>query len=128
MRRSRIYNRFMNFVLVLSLSILLSCISTKLITGKASVFGLRPLYIPTESMEPTIHAGSFALAVPADADDVGIGDIVVYKGMVEGKVKAQIVHRIIYSDGEHFYFKGDNNEKMDPVVSPDQIMYKVIWY
>ncbi len=51
---------------------------TKLTTNKATVFGLRILYIPTDSMSPEIKKNSFVIAVPVKPEDVKEGDIITY--------------------------------------------------
>ncbi len=123
----KVTDMLLHAVFILSVVIILSCFITKITTGEATLFGIRPLYIPTGSMEPTIHEGSFALAVPVDAKDVNIGDIIVYKGTLAG-IDAQIVHRVVNIDKDIYYFKGDHNDNMDAPVNADQIKYKVVFY
>lgn len=112
-----------NAFLVITLTVAGSLIVTGLITHKASVFGLRPFYIMSESMEPTIKTGQVVLAVPATPDKVEIGDIVSYR-----KGYKTIIHRIIDKNDEYFIFKGDNNESEDAPVEYENIGFKIIAY
>ena len=99
---------------------------TKITQGKSNIFGVKPLFVVTESMEPTIRALRPVISVPVDAKDVQIGDIVTYKH----KSGMTIVHRVIEAqeDGT-FIFKGDNNSVQDPQpVTPEQIGYRAVWY
>lgn len=103
-----------------------SMIYTDRTTGKPTIFGYRPMFVCSGSMEPTIRTYSVILSVPIDADDVEKGDIVTYRN-ANGTI---ICHRVIdITDEGYFKFKGDNNSKEDKqLVSPEQIMYKIIWY
>lgn len=121
-------NRGISLALLIILFVLGICGITKIITGKASFFGLRPIFVVTESMEPTIHAKSFVLSKAVTAEDVEIGDIIAYRqSMAIGS--RLIVHRCIeiQEDGI-LVMKGDNNEHADDPVAPDQVMYRVFWY
>ena len=105
----------------------------KLRTGRASIFGFRPVFVLTGSMEPVIHTNSLILTKVTDAASVNIGDIVVYKEpvLINGRKthhSLSIVHRIINKNEDgSFIFKGDANATPDEkAVKPDQILYKVI--
>ena len=56
----------------------LSFLITGIETGKPSIFGFRPFYVMTGSMEPTIRTHSLVLAVPISPEEVREGDIVTY--------------------------------------------------
>ena len=111
----------------------LSLLLTGLFTGKPSIFGFRPFYVMTGSMEPTIRAHSLIIAGPVRAEDVRVGDIVTYTRMAADKYSGRIhipltvVHRVIAVEGKSFIFKGDNEEIPDLPVSPEQIGYRVVW-
>lgn len=111
----------------------LSLLLTGIFTGKPSIFGFRPFYVMTGSMEPTIRAHSLIIAVPVRAEDVRVGDIVTYTRMAADRHSSRIripltvVHRVIAVDGKSFIFKGDNEERPDPPVGPEQIGYRVVW-
>lgn len=103
-----------------------SMLYTNCTTGKPTILGIRPMFVCSGSMEPTIRTYSVILSVPIDADDVEKGDIVTYRN-ANGTI---ICHRVIdITDEGYFKFKGDNNSKEDKqLVSPEQILYKIIWY
>lgn len=59
----------------------------------------RPYAVPTGSMEPTVMAGQTVLAERASGDDVGRGDIVVFKDSDWGNT--DLVKRVIGIGGDH---------------------------
>jgi signal peptidase len=66
-----------------------------------------------QSMEPTIHAGSFVIAFAADR--YRVGDVVVYR-VPEGDVASgrQVIHRIVGgSSADGFVLQGDNTSAND---------------
>ncbi len=119
-------------------AIFLSLAVTKKQTGYATLFGYKPIFIPTASMEPAISPFSLVIGKRlAEGDELKIGDIVVYEkeevlfaGSAAQSVQTfQICHRIvdITKDGK-YKIKGDNNPKADePKVERAQILYKIIW-
>lgn len=65
-------------------------------------------YVPTESMEPVINAGSIVIASKNNYE-YNIDDIAIYE-----KNGMRIIHRIIDINEDGTYvFKGDNNEYVD---------------
>ena len=81
-------------------------------------FGVKPSFIPSHSMEPTINPGSIVITRDIDAADVKVGDIVMYQ-----RGRLHVLHRVVQKlpDGT-FIFKGDNNNTPDPdPVQPKQI-------
>src|SRR6476469_5419006 len=60
------------------------------------------------SMEPLYHRGD--LVIIRAQPDYQVGDIVTYRHPQIGPV----IHRIIGRDVEHFVFKGDHNDFIDP--------------
>ena len=111
----------------------LSLLLTGFFTRKPSVFGFRPFYVMTGSMESTIRAHSLIIAVPVRAEDVRVGDIVTYTRTASDKrfdrihIPLTVVHRVVAVDGESFIFKGDNEERSDPPVNAGQIGYRLVW-
>ena len=63
-------------VLVLFLTVPLL---TRAVTGYATFFGYKPIYILTDSMEPVIPAGSWVVAVPARGENIAVGDVAAYR-------------------------------------------------
>ena len=115
-----------NILLILVLIIVISLTGSKIISGKASIFGYMPVFIMTSSMEPQIHAKTFIIMKPINATDVKVGDIVAYN-YKEGKINVKIIYRVIDINNGVFTFKGDANTKPDPKkVFSNQILYKKI--
>ena len=61
------------------------------------------------SMQPMFYKGDLALVRPATSYKVG--DVVLYESPV---LHRPVLHRIIVIQGTHYYFKGDNNDFVDP--------------
>jgi signal peptidase I len=62
------------------------------------------------SMEPRFHTGDLALVRPAA--HYAVGDVVAYHSAL---LHIVVLHRIIAIHGGHYFFKGDNNNFVDPV-------------
>lgn len=116
---------FLNIAIVSSMGI------TKCLTGKATIFGYRPFFIMSASMEPTIMTHQLVVAVPVNPEDVEVGDIITYDlySNISSSIKQTIIHRVVaINDDGTFVFKGDNNDEADKPVDASRIGYKVIWY
>jgi signal peptidase len=77
-----------------------------------------PLVVVTsESMEPTFYRGDLAVIQGKAADQVRLGDIVVYSDTTY-MPGTSIIHRVISIDivnGTYYYYtKGDHNPTQDP--------------
>lgn len=113
-----------NIVLIVCLLPLLSMLITGIISGKPTIFGIRPFFIMTDSMIPTIPVHSVVYGIPVDAEEVEIGDIVAYTADY-GWFKPTIIHRVVAIQDDFYIFKGDHNEKEDTPVSAGQIKYRI---
>jgi signal peptidase I len=73
-------------------------------------FGVRPSFIPGNSMEPTIDPGSIAVTKVVSPDAVQVGDVVMYR-----RGPAHVLRRVVEKrpDGM-FIFKGDHESTPDP--------------
>lgn len=114
--------------------ILASIFITTMFTGIPSIFGFRPMFVVSESMEPVIHKYQFILAVVVDAEDIKVGDIVGIKAPKEENALTSklVVHRIIgINEDGSFILKGDANLsslEYETNIKKEQIIYKIIWY
>jgi signal peptidase len=73
------------------------------------------LSVPTGSMRPTITPGSGIVVVPQRADDVTVGDVIVFHAPGTGSLTVHRVVQIDVVDGERqFQTKGDANPARDP--------------
>jgi signal peptidase I len=113
---------------VLTIGAILGCIC--LVAAVAGVLlGVRPLVVRSGSMSPAIDAGALALARPASAADLRVGDIV----SVEASDGARVTHRVAsisYDGGEaSLTLRGDANLLADDetyrVDSADRVFLSV---
>lgn len=77
-------------------------------------FGFRPAFVPSHSMEPLIKQGDVVLLGPVSADEVEVGDILMYQLSNRQRVLHR-VHEITKDENgtRIFIFKGDNNNTTD---------------
>ena len=114
--------------------ILTSIFITTLLTGIPSIFGLRPMFVMSESMEPVIEKYQFILAVTVDKNELKVGDIVGIKAPKDENALTTklVVHRIIgINEDGTFILKGDANLSSllyETNVTAENIKYKVIMY
>ncbi len=101
---------------------------TKAVTGYATFFGYKPIYVLTDSMEPVIPAGSWVVCVPVRAEKIAVGDVAAYRKENGTRLQPAIIHRVVGITESGFIFQGDNNGLPDSrVVRADQIMYRIIY-
>ena len=100
--------------LFLCLYITIEIISANNSKRPPNIFGVSISYVPTNSMEPTIHTGDYIMFTRVGFDDVKTGDIIIYRSE---KSNIFIVHRVIGSgvdtNGKYLTTKGDNNPTAD---------------
>ena len=86
-------------------------------------FGYSVSYVPTESMEPTIHAGDYVLFKSTSFEEIIEEDIIVYRS-ASGRF---IIHRVIEKTDEYIICQGDNNPIADEeLIKSDMIIGKYI--
>ena len=89
----------------------------------AYLFGYKPVYILTGSMEPTLREKGICIVQKTTYDDVDVDDIVMYT--IEDKT---ITHRIVEKTEEGIRTKGDNNNVRDAyLLQEDNIKAKVVF-
>lgn len=80
------------------------------------------------SMSPTLDIGSAVVSRPADPQNIELGDIIIYRSPVNGKLTTHRVVGIEENKTPFFQTKGDANEKSDPYMVPSSnIEGKVIF-
>ncbi len=101
------------------------------------IFNISISYVPTESMEPTINAGSYVMFTGVNQDNIKTGtgsilenhnnkdgDIIVFYNQKEDKF---IIHRVVGieedNDGRYFITWGDNNIRTDELKVRDNMVY-----
>src|SRR5579862_7252487 len=74
------------------------------------------------SMAPRFTSGD--LAVVHGVSDYRVGDIVLYRSAV---IHRPVLHRIIKIQAGHYYFKGDNNNFVDPGYATRSELVGKLW-
>jgi signal peptidase I len=74
------------------------------------------------SMEPRFHKGDLAL-LRRDSS-YRVGDVVLYESPV---LHRPVLHRIIVIQNDHYFFKGDNNDFVDPGYATSNDLRGKLW-
>ena len=114
--------------LVLLLLSATSLMFTGIFTGKAAIFGIRPMVVTTDSMVPTLSVGEIIIGISVEPEEIQVGDIVAYRAEEKNLwLQPVIVHRIIEVTDEGFIFQGDNNPEPDnAIVTKEQILFRFL--
>ncbi len=75
------------------------------------------------SMEPMFHKGD--LAVLRQSSSYKVGDVVLYESQV---LHRPVLHRIIVIQNGHYFFKGDNNDFVDPGYATRNELLAKLWF
>jgi signal peptidase I len=75
------------------------------------------------SMEPLFHKGD--LAIVRRAASYRVGDIVLYESPT---IHRPVLHRIIVIQNDHYFFKGDNNDFVDPGYATSGDLLGKLWF
>ncbi|HYN88880.1 MAG TPA: signal peptidase I [Ardenticatenaceae bacterium] len=87
--------------------------------------------VQSGSMEPAIHVGDLAVAAPARPDQLGVGDVIVYRTAENPAII--VTHRLVGIEVDEegrlsFQTKGDANNTVDRVlVSEGAVMGRVVY-
>lgn len=81
------------------------------------VFGYRPVYILSASMQPTIDTNAIVIVEKSsEGETYDIGDIVLFNVYdQEEKETYNITHRVYSKVDDYYIMKGDNNEEFDNI-------------
>ena len=81
-------------------------------------------YVTTNgiSMEPSFHTGDLALVRPAD--QYRVGQVVAYHSTL---LHVTVLHRIVAHRGGRYFFKGDNNNFIDPTHPTRNELIGALW-
>ena len=126
-KASKIGDIILNIVLGIVLVILgisiFTAVKFKENPEEAYLFGYRPLYILTGSMEPALKEKGICIVKRATYDEIEVDDIITY--MVGEKT---ITHRVIEITEDGIRTKGDNNNVEDAyLLKPENIQAKVVF-
>ncbi len=125
----RIKSHLWSIVLAANVLVLLSFMITGLVGAQSTVFGVKPMWIATDSMVPTLCVGQWVIGVPVSAEEVQVGEILAYRQeRTASGIKPMIIHRLveITEDGQYI-FKGDNNTHIDKPVEAGNILYRIVF-
>lgn len=126
-RLKTVLNTLINILVIISISLLGLSIYTVVknedTPEKSFLFGYKPVYVLTGSMEPTMMVDSLAIVKQASFDDVKVNDIIMYE--IDDKM---ITHRIVEKTQEGIRTKGDNNNVQDAyLLTEENIKGKVVY-
>ena len=113
------------FFFVLTLIIIFLGVRSLASNKPMMIFGYTYSVVPTESMEPEIHAGDFVISKKVPFDEIVVGDDIIFYSESEDIF---IIHRVINKEGDLLYTKGINNPVADSdPVTRDNYISKAIW-
>ena len=93
-------------------------ILSKVTSTPIFLFRRTTMWVLTESMDPTIPPRTYILVEKATADDVEVGDIIVFRSD-DPRIQGQFnTHRLVEKNGDVLVTKGDNNVATDGEYSP----------
>lgn len=118
-------------LLIVTSALLVFSIYTVKTTPKgegAFLFGYRPVFVLTGSMEPYMLTNGIALTKQVDSmDDIAVGDVVTFHVASEEGRQLKITHRIVAIENGLINTKGDNNRVDDNLaLTIDNIEAKVV--
>ncbi len=91
-----------------------------------AVFNVTPIVVRSDSMAPEINRGDLAIARPASAGDVEVGDVV----SVQNRAGVRVTHRVEtvdpFGSSIQFTLKGDANDVPDSQVYNETSVDKVV--
>lgn len=92
-------------------------------------FGYLPSFVPSQSMEPSLQVGAMVVTKDVEADDIRVGDVVLYKMPNRQRVLHRLIEiRTSEEGGREFIFKGDNNNAADLMpVRDEQILGRLVF-
>ena len=107
-----------------------------LVAAAAVLFGVWIFFAPTKlggtttysitdgiSMNPLLYKGDFA--VIRSQSNYHVGDVVLYQSQVLHK---SVLHRIILIQNGNYFFKGDNNDFVDPGYATRSELVGKLWF
>lgn len=100
-------------------------------SNQGNFFGYRIYTVASGSMIPIYNIGDTLLIEEMEASEIKIGDAVTYLGRDSGVDGMIITHQVIDVEKDEngkylFYTKGVANNVVDPVVSEEQVLGKVV--
>ena len=123
----KILKVLLTLLIVLIVSIILL---QRVFNNKVSIGGYRIFTIITESMVPVYNVFDVIISKNIDAENIKVGDDVVYLGSEGSFADKIITHRVIEIENENntynFTTQGIANTGIDPVINESQIYGVVV--
>lgn len=124
-------NLLYTLLFIMVVLMLLVVIMQRATNNTISVGGIRMFSVATGSMVPVYNVGDILISREIDAEDIKVGDDIVYlgkKGTFSGKV---VTHRVIsiekHEDGNYkIITQGVANNAADPEIDQTQVYGKII--
>lgn len=117
-----------DIIIIAVIAVYISAILIQRVSGNKSVLGYRMFNVASESMVPVYKINDIIVVKDCNPATLQIGDDIAYVGSdnsLNGKI---ITHRIINIDNskEEITTKGVNNDLVDPSITTNQVIGKVI--
>lgn len=96
-------------------------------TGYAGFFGIGGAVVASDSMKPDLSPNDLIFYRQATADDIDVGDVVVYKKTHFYNPDTLIIHKVIEIQDDHIIAKGINNAVDDDPVHKSAIVGKYLF-
>ena len=118
--------------LVLTFILVVCFVVTRIQGSTPRIFGYQILRISSGSMSPELEVGDIILSKTVkDASALEVGDVITYVGELGSYADKNITHKIIEGpydiDGTYYMrTKGVANDYIDPEISEDQVLGKMV--
>lgn len=121
-KKNKITGILVNVVLVVSIGLfaiaLVKYLKNNGEVDKEFLFGVKPLYVTTDTMEPYIREKSLLFAKKYSFDEVKNGDVILYY-----HDEKLFTHRVIEVLDDGLRTQGDNSDQMDAyTVTPSEVI------
>ena len=123
-----LYTLMFIIVVLMLLVVILQRVSNNTIT----IGGFRMFTVATGSMEPVYNVGDVLISKEVDAEEIKVGDDIVYLGEKGSFANKVVTHRVIsiekQEDGNYkIITKGVANTAEDPEIDQTQVYGKIIY-
>ena len=114
---------------ILTLNIIFLVLSFTDPENVPSFFGVTPMVVVTDSMDPVIRGGDMIVDLKCDPEEVRVGDVISFFDPARAKKDVVITHRVVGISEENgtYYFetKGDANNAADEIPVPARLLVGV---
>lgn len=127
-----IWNVVYTLIFLLVVFLLIIVVMQRVTNNDITIGGIRMFSVETGSMVPVYNVGDVLIAKELEADEIKVGDDIVYKGKGGALNNKIITHRVMsiekQEDGNYkIITKGVANELEDPEISQDQVYGKIVY-